>query len=149
MKIYIASDHRGINETKELTKYLNSLGYEVKNTNIINHEVDDYPDFALDVCKNMSEDDLGILICGNGIGMSIMANKVKGIRAARCVSRVDAANARKHNSANCLTLGTDLSLDLLKEIAVTFITTEPSTEEKYVRRTEKIINYELGEYNGL
>ena len=48
-----------------------------------------------------------------------------------------------------LTLGTDLSLDLLKEIAVTFITTEPSTEEKYVRRTEKIINYELGEYNGL
>ena len=95
------------------------------------------------------ENALGILICGNGVGMSIAANKVKGIRCVRATTTDDAFKGKNHNGANVLSLGANLSKDLAKEIVDTFITTKPASLDRYLRRIEKIIKYESGEYNEL
>ena len=97
--------------------------------------------------KNVANDNdsIGILICGTGIGMSIAANKVKGIRAARCVTPMDAYHTRNDNNANVLCLGYNQDLNLLLEIIDTFINTKSSTEERHIRRINKISSYENGE----
>ena len=83
MSIYIASDHRGISLKNYLIAKLEKNNNVIK-SDLVNYDTDDYPDFAFDVCNHMSkEEDTAILICGNGIGISIAANKVKGIRCAR------------------------------------------------------------------
>ena len=78
MKIYIGSDHRGLELKEEIIKYLKEEGLNVIPSSVPNSETDDYPDFAFDVAKNVlkNPDSLGIVICGNGIGISIAANKV-------------------------------------------------------------------------
>lgn len=151
MKIFIATDHRGVDIEKQIIDYLNGLNVEVVSSKLEHYDTDDYPDFAFDVCKNVvnNTDSLGILICGTGIGMSIAANKVKGIRAARCVSVDDAYYSKYHNAANVLCLGMNSSLEEMYEIIDTFINTKSAVEEKHLRRIEKIINYESGTYNGL
>ena len=143
MKIFIAADHRGIKEKKELIRFLTE-----KNLNVVeignNNEFDDYTDFAFSLCEEVikNSEDVGILICGNGIGMSIAANKVKGIRCARVVSKNDAFNAKNHNGANVIAIGADLDIELLKEIVLTFIETDKAYEERHLNRINKIINYE-------
>ena len=150
MKMYLATDHNGIQLKKELEDYLNSNGVEVFNVDIQNNDTDDYPDFAFSLCKNVvANNALGILICGNGIGMSIAANKVKGIRAARVCTIDDAFKAKNHNGANVITFGANLDLELVKEIVNTFIATKGPTEERHIRREQKIIDYENGAYNEL
>lgn len=151
MKIFIATDHRGVNIENEIVNYLTKIGIEVIQTKIPHNDTDDYVDFAIDVANNVikNENSLGILICGTGIGMSIAANKVKGIRAARCVDVNDAFYSKQHNGANILCLGMENSLPKMFEIIDTFINTKSASEEKYLRRIEKIIKYENGEYNGL
>ena len=117
---------------------------------LINSNDDDYPDFAFDVCKNVLKDkeNLGILICGNGIGISIAANKVKNIRCARIMSEEDAHHAKNHNGANVIAFGGIPSQEAIK-IVDTFIETPVVTEERHLRRIQKIIDYENGAYNGL
>lgn len=151
MTIYIAADHLGIEAKKELIKHLKSNGVDVREIAKENSELDDYPDFAFMLCHKVVEDksSLGILICGNGIGMSIAANKVKGIRCARAVNTDDAFKGKHHNGANVVAVGANLDIDLLKDIVDTFITTKPATIDRYLRRIDKIINYENGEYNEL
>ena len=151
MKIFIATDHRGVNIENEIVNYLTKMGMEVIQTKIPHNDTDDYVDFAIDVANNVLKNDnsLGILICGTGIGMSIAANKVKGIRAARCVDVNDAFYSKLHNGANILCLGMENSLPKMFEIIDTFINTKNADEEKHLRRIEKIIKYENGEYNGL
>lgn len=151
MIIFIASDHQGVDKKKELIEYLNNNGLTVKEIGLENSELDDYPDFAFKLCDlvRKEENSLGILICGNGVGMSIAANKVKGIRCVRAVSTDDAFKGKHHNGANVLAIGISLGESLTKEIVDTFITTKPATIDRYLRRIDKIIKYESGEYNEL
>lgn len=151
MKIFIGSDHRGVSLKNEIIKNLEEDNFTVINTTIPNNETDDYPDFAFEVGENIvkNEGALGILICGNGIGISIAANKVTGIRCARVLSEDDAFKAKNHNGANCISIGADLSVEKAMEIINVFISTKPADEERHLKRVNKIINYELGEYNEL
>ncbi len=151
MKIFIATDHRGVDIEKQIVDYLKTMNVEVITSKIEHYDTDDYPDFAFDVCQNVinNENSLGILICGTGIGMSIAANKVKGIRAAKCVSTDDAYYAKIHNAANVLCLGMSTPLEKMYEIVDTFINTKSAEDERHLRRIEKIIKIESGTYNEL
>lgn len=151
MKIYIGTDHRGVDVQNKLYNYLKELGLEVYVSSLKHDDNDDYPDFAFDVCKKVIENDksLGILICGTGIGMSIAANKVKGIRAARCVNADDSYFAKNHNDCNVLCISSNNDIKQIYEIVDTFINTKSPDEERHLKRIAKIIKYENGEYNGL
>lgn len=149
MKIIIGCDHRGVELRDEIVKNLNSDGFEVVISKIKNNENDDYPDFAFDVANQMTENDLGILICGNGIGISIAANKVKGIRCARVTNVDDVFKAKTHNAANIIAFGANNSIDDVMEMVNVFIATKFPNEERHLKRVEKIIKYENGEYNEL
>lgn len=149
MKIIIGCDHRGITLKEEIIKSLKEDGFEVISSSIPNHELDDYPDFAFDVAKQVVDDNLGILICGNGIGISIAANKVKGIRCARVVNIDDVFKAKTHNGANIIAFGANLKLEEALEMINVFIATKSPSEAKHIKRIEKIIKYENGEYNEL
>ena len=132
-------------------KYLKDLGIDINISKLKHNDNDDYPDFAFDVCKRVvdNKNSLGILICGTGIGMSIAANKVKGIRAARCVNTDDAFFARNHNDSNVLCISSNNDINNIYEIVDTFLNTKTSEEERHHKRVQKIINYENGEYNEL
>jgi len=107
MKIAIGNDHAGVRHKENIKKLLESMGHVVNDTGTGRSDGVDYPDYAgmvgLAVCRK--EADLGILICGTGIGMSLAANKVKGIRAAVCWNEDTARLARQHNNANILCMG--------------------------------------------
>ena len=149
MSIYIASDHRGVMLKDYLVTELSKEENVIK-SRIHNTDDDDYPDFAFDVCTHMSkENDLGVLICGNGIGISIAANKVKGIRCGRVVSLSDAKAAKEHNHANVISIPATLEYQEALEIVKQFIEAKPSTDDRHQRRVNKIIAYENGEYNEL
>ena len=108
MKIYIACDHRGVELKEYLIRNLQNT-YEIIPSTLPNSSEDDYPDFAFDICTKMDKTtDLGILICGTGIGISIAANKVKGIRCARVNNLEDAKSARIHNHANVIAIPASL-----------------------------------------
>lgn len=151
MQIFIGSDHRGVELKQQIIKNLESDGFTVYDTKLKNNEMDDYPDFAFEVGENVlkNEDALGILICGNGIGISIAANKVKGIRCARVLNEDDAFKSKNHNGANVIAIGADKPLNDAMEIVNVFISTKPASEERHLKRINKIINYESGEYNEL
>jgi len=143
MAVYLGADHRGFEIKEALKPYLKELGYEVVDLgNDHFDEKDDYPDFANAVAGKVfknPETDKGILICGSGIGMSIAANKFKGIRAAQVDKIEQAVLSRKDNNANVLTLsGNDLSESEAKEIVKTWLETPFSNEQKHERRIGKI-----------
>ena len=144
MKIFISADHKGVELKNEVIKYLKNNAINVEDIGLENYDLDDYPDFAFAVCKEVvkDEDNLGILICGNGIGMSIAANKVKGIRAARAVTVDDAFKAKNHNGANVLALSSEVDIATTKEIIDTFLVTKSATDERFKRRIDKISRYE-------
>lgn len=149
MSIYIASDHRGVALKNYLVDQL-SKNINIVKSDIENNPEDDYPDFAFDVCTKMSLDkDLAILICGNGIGISIAANKVKGIRCGRVLSLEDAQASKEHNHANAISLPADMAPETAYKICLAFINASESTLDRHVRRVNKIISYEDGEYNEL
>ena len=108
MKISIGSDHRGIEERQSLIRHLKELGIDVLDCGTHSNESCDYPDIAEKVAINVASGlfDRGILICGTGIGMSIAANKIDGIRAVICRDIDDAELSRRHNNANVLCLST-------------------------------------------
>lgn len=147
MKIFIATDHRGISVVKEIVDYLRDKNYEIIESDIPHSDSDDYVDFAFDVAKNVAANpsSRGILICGSGVGMSIAANKIKGIRAARCVDEMDAFHTRCDNDANILCIGYKQNINELLEIIDMFLTTPFSNAERHVRRINKITAYENGE----
>ena len=124
MKIAIGNDHAATAEKLELLTCLEEAGHQVDNLGTDEMASSDYPDHALAVANMVSsrEVDFGILLCGTGIGISIAANKVKGIRAALCHSVATAKMAREHNDANILCVGARvLDLNLIKEIATAFL----------------------------
>ena len=107
MKIVIGCDHAGFEMKDAVIAHLNQKGWDVIDVGTNSSDSCDYPLFAHEVCKNIQEGaaELGILICGTGIGMSIAANKHKGIRAALCGDVFSAKMTRAHNDANVLCLG--------------------------------------------
>ena len=111
MKIMIGSDHRGFRCKQELTQQLVALGHTVQDVGCDSEESCDYPDFAEAVACAVADGraDRGVLVCGTGIGMSITANKVPGVRAALCLDEVTAEISRKHNNANVLCLAGDIA----------------------------------------
>lgn len=107
MKIVIGNDHTATDMKKEIMAYLEEKGYEVLNVGTDGYESVDYPDFAKKVCDavNSKEADLGIAICGTGVGISIACNKVHGIRAVCCSEPFSAKLSRQHNNSNVLCFG--------------------------------------------
>lgn len=107
MKIAVACDHGGLNLKNAIIAYLNERGYEVKNFGTDDYKSCDYPDFALPAAEAVArgECDRGIVICSTGIGVSIVANKVPGVRCAHCHDSYCAEYTRLHNDANVLALG--------------------------------------------
>ncbi|MGA9521663.1 MAG: ribose 5-phosphate isomerase B [Myxococcaceae bacterium] len=107
MKIAIACDHAGLSLKRELVDALKARGHECRDFGAHNGESVDYPDFASEVARAVRGGDVdrGVLVCGTGIGMSIVANKYRGVRAALCTSEFEARMARAHNDANVLCLG--------------------------------------------
>ncbi|MDQ1339946.1 MAG: ribose 5-phosphate isomerase [Campylobacterota bacterium] len=107
MKYYIATDHAGLEFKAFIATLLKERGYEVVDLGPDSTDRVDYPDYAKKLCNEVLKDSesKGILICGTGIGMSLAANKVKGIRAALCHDAYTASMARAHNDANVLVMG--------------------------------------------
>ncbi|MDP4179827.1 MAG: ribose 5-phosphate isomerase B [Bacillota bacterium] len=107
MLIGIGSDHGGFNLKSEIIKFLKEKGYEIKDFGTCSADSVDYPDYGRAVAEAVSngECEKGIIICGTGIGISIAANKVNGIRAALCTDSFMAKMARAHNNSNILALG--------------------------------------------
>lgn len=151
MKIFIGSDHRGALLKQKIIAILKEDGLEVIDTKLQNKEADDYPDFAFEVGNNVLKykDALGILICGNGIGISIAANKVNGIHCARILNEDDAFKAKNHNGANAIAIGAEEGIHHAMEMINVFITTKPANEDRHLKRINKIISYEQGTYNEL
>ena len=148
MKIFIASDHQGHNLRKQIIKSLEE--YEFVSSTLEEKPDDDYPLFAFDVCEKMDKkEDYAILICGTGIGISIAANKVKGIRCARVTNINDVIMSKKHNHANAIAFSADTPLEEAISYIKSFIETEYDEEMRHTRRVQEIINYERGSYNEL
>lgn len=146
MKIAVASDHAGYEEPApfykpEIIKYLQARGVEVLDCGTSGPESVDYPDYAQKVCDAIlqGQADLGVLICGTGIGVSIAANRNKGIRAATCATPDMASLCRTHNDANILCVGRRiLSLETCFKLIDIFLDTPFSEGERHVRRVQKM-----------
>ena len=144
MRIAIGSDHGGFELKEIIVEYLKEKGYEVTDYGIKENERVDYPDYAKIVADAVVEkkEDLGILICGTGLGMSIAANKIKGIRAA-CVSETFSAKmARQHNDANILCFGGRVVGD---EVAKTIVDAFLEAEfegGRHCGRVDKMMDFE-------
>ncbi len=144
MKIAIASDHRGVEYKKTLIEYLKSKNHIIIDCSTENTAADDYPDFAFRVCEKVinEEAEIGILVCRTGIGMSIAANKVRGIRCAKVNSIEDAILSRNDNGANVITFNYKDSMDNIKNYIDAFITSDVINDERHQRRVDKITRYE-------
>lgn len=142
MKIGIANDHRGVNLKKKIMNYLHEKDILCVDYGTNNEESCDYVDYALKLGNaiNNKEVDLGILICGTGIGMSIAANKINGIRCARVVNSDEAKLSREHNMANIMAIGENI--ENVFSVVDTFINTKESKEERHIRRVNKIMDIE-------
>lgn len=142
MKLGIASDHAGYDMKEMLIEYLISQGHEVIDFGPSNTDSVDYPDYAKKLTKSVvkGESELGIGICGTGIGMSIACNKQKGIRAALCSDSLSASLTRQHNNANILNLGARIIGDeLAKDIVDKFLNAEfeAGRHQKRIDKLEK------------
>jgi len=139
--IAIGSDHAGFEYKERLKKLLDEIGRPYQDFGTTSLDSVDYPDFAYNVSKVVASGKctFGILICGTGIGMSIVANKHNGIRAAVCESTVAAKLSREHNDANILCLGARITTwETATEIVKTFLTTPFSGGERHLKRIQKI-----------
>ena len=143
MKISIANDHNGVEIKNKLKQYIISLGYQVIDFGSKEGEKADYPLYAFKVGKSVtsSETNLGILICGTGIGMSIACNKVKGIRCGKVSSIAEAKLTKQHNNANVIAISSKCPMWKLKKMVKAFIETPFSNEERHVRRISLIDDY--------
>ena len=141
MKVAIGADHGAFARKAEVIKHLEECGYEVKDFGTYSPASCDYPEIGRSVAQAVAsgEFDKGIVMCTTGIGISIVANKVPGIRCALCSDLTSARLTRQHNDANVLSLGAGIiGPNLTMDIVDVFLTTEFSNEEKHVRRISQI-----------
>ncbi len=144
MKIALGSDHRGFQSKERIKEYLTAMNHEVIDFGVPSASSADYPDTAFPTANSVSakEAEMGILICGSGIGMSIAANKVAGIRAALCHDELTAQMAREHNNANILCLAADLIGEELARRTVDAWLASKFAGGRHERRINKIADFE-------
>ena len=146
MKIAVASDHAGYEVKDRIAQRLAAAGHEIIDCGTNSAESVDYPRFACAAAEKVSEGvvEMGVLVCGTGIGMSIAANKLPRVRAALCYSRFTTEMARRHNDANIICVGARaLDLDLCVELVELFIAT-PFEGGRHQRRLDLIGECEAG-----
>jgi len=148
MNVYIGADHRGYTLKAKLMAWLGPMGHAVTDCgNYATDQDDDYPDFAFAVAGNVAVDgeSRGILICGSGVGMTICANKISGVRAVTGTGAEQVRLGRQEDNTNVLTLAADwTSEEKAKELVNVFLNTDFVPMERYVRRIKKIEEKEAG-----
>jgi ribose 5-phosphate isomerase B len=139
MRIAIGCDHRGLDRKKLIMELVTGAGHEIRDLGTYTTDPVDYPDIAQGVALAVARGgaDRGILICNTGIGMSMAANKVKGIRAALCCDAFMARRARQHNDANVLCLGTEPAPEVIADVIAAYLTTD-FEGGRHLRRINKI-----------
>ena len=146
MRIAIGADHAGYNLKAPLSELLQTLGHEV--VDIGAHSLDqndDYPDLAEAVAKLVARDSAqrGIILCGSGVGASVVANKIQGVRAAICHDMYSAQQGVEHDDMNVLCLGARIvKYDLARKLVTTFLSASFTCEERHLRRLGKILRLE-------
>ena len=144
MKVSIGVDHKGFEKKEKVINYLAKKGIEVIDRGTDSNESCDYVDFANIVCDDIvnGEADFGILICGTGIGMSIVANKRKGIMCGKVDNYKEARLTKEHNHANVIAFSGSKSMLEIKDILDAYLKATPKEDEKYLRRIDKIKSIE-------
>ncbi|MCC7574410.1 ribose 5-phosphate isomerase B [Candidatus Woesearchaeota archaeon] len=142
-RVFVASDHAGVKVKEAVTKFLEDNDFNYEDFSPSNKESDDYPDFAFEVSEAVIKNkSLGILVCGSGIGMSIAANKYKGVRAALCHTPSEAKLSRSHNDANVLVLSGKTLKKNVPGIVKAFFVSD-FLKGRHLRRINKIKKFEL------
>ncbi|MBZ5521021.1 MAG: ribose 5-phosphate isomerase B [Acidobacteriia bacterium] len=145
MRVTLGSDHAGFELKRVLIDHLKQNGHTVMDVGTFSTAPVDYPDFAEAVALSVlkGEAERGILICGSGVGASVAANKIPGIRAGLCHDGYSAHQGVEHDNINVLVLGSRvIGTELAKDLCITFINAEYTAEERHQRRLEKVINLE-------
>ena len=145
MKIIIASDHAGFDYKNVLLNNIQQQGYQVIDLGTFNTEPDDYPDRAAEVAQAIidKKGERGIIICGSGVGVSVAANKFKGIRAGVCHDTYSAHQCVEHDNVNVLCIGERvIGIELAREIIFTFLKAEFTHAPRHQRRLDKISDIE-------
>ena len=141
MRIAIGSDHAGFELKQEVGAYLRQLGYDVLDLGTHSTAPVDYPDFAeaVGLAVTDGKGDRGILICGSGVGASVAANKIPGIRAAVCHDTYSAHQGVEHDDMNVLVLGGRIiGVEMARELVRAFVNARFTEEERHVRRLKKV-----------
>ena len=149
MRISIGADHRGFPLKQQLGAWLRSQGHEVADVGTNSDQSTDYPIYASQVARQVSQGqaERGILVCGTGVGMCITANKVRGVRATVAADEALARVARQHNNVNVLCLGEKLQPAAAQKIVATWLATE-FEGGRHSRRLEEIADVERAERQG-
>lgn len=151
MKVVIGSDHAGFRLKEEIIAYLKQLGYEPIDIGTYNEDPVDYPDYARGVgLKIISGDaERGILICGSGVGASVAANKIPGVRAGLCHDTYSAHQGVEHDDMNILVLGARvIGIELAKELTRSFLNASFTGAPRHKRRLQKIKDMESSCFTG-
>lgn len=141
MRIALGSDHAGFRLKQLLVEHVRSLGHEPVDFGCDDDSPTDYPDIAVAVARAVADrkQEIGILVCSNGVGMSIAANKVNGVRAALCHDTFSARRARQHVDANVLCLGSwCVGEGVARDVVEAFFNSRFDGGERYVRRLDKV-----------
>ena len=142
MRIALGADHAGFEFKQQVSAILTSLGHEVDDVGAHRFDpLDDYPDFTRPVAEAVATGsaDRGLLVCGSGVGTSIAANKITGIRAAMCHDTYSARQGVEHDDMNVLCLGARIvGIELARELISAFLGARFSAEERHVRRLAKV-----------
>ncbi len=141
MRVVLGSDHAGYDLKRNLTGFLHDLGHEIIDVGANSCDPVDYPDYAETLAKVIRENraDRGILICGSGVGASIAANKIPGIRAGLCHDTYSAHQCVEHDNVDVLVMGARIiGIALAKDIVQTFLAAEFTEEQRHVRRLRKV-----------
>jgi ribose 5-phosphate isomerase B len=145
MKLVAGSDHAGFALKVTLGEYMKSLGHEVLDVGAYDEKPSDYPDFAEKVGRAVLDGkaERGVLICGSGLGASVAANKLKGIRAGMCHDTYSAHQGVEHDNINVLVLGERvIGVALAKDLVAAFLGAKFTNEERHVRRLGKVAKLE-------
>lgn len=145
MNILLASDHAGFDLKQTLLSYVNGLGHTVRDVGVFDKTPSDYPDVAEKLCLELLGGgwDRGILICGSGIGVSVAANKIPGIRAGLLNECYSAHQGVEHDDVNVMVLGErSIGVELARDLVAIFLNAKFTNEERHVRRLAKITKLE-------
>ena len=152
MRIGLGADHAGFELKVFLAKRIEALGYEVVDYGAYEYDaLDDYPDFAEKVADAVAKGEVtkGVLVCGSGIGASIAANKVVGVRAGVCTESYSAHQGVEHDDVNVLVVGSRvIGIEVANEILASFLNAKFSGEERHVRRLNKVLAIEKRSLEG-